>query len=163
MAIIGYARVSTQAAGETLAEIAKSYAVRPQHDLTTDLILSEIARPGWRPRQQQSQRKTDAAGDQQRTERVFLHFLRQGLRAVAESIAAVLVSVFCVADGGIRSIACRIFGLAVQVLRRSRRLADFARGLGHCITGNTADGALDLTREIPRRAGNSIVVHGALS
>jgi hypothetical protein len=40
------------------------------------------------------------------------------------------------------------------VLRRSYRLADLARSLSPCITGNTADSALDLTREIPRRAGN---------
>ena len=130
-------------------------------------ILSEIARPrrrpARRPRHQQRQRKADPARDQHRSQRVFLHLLRNCLRTVTESIAAVLVSVFCVVNGGIRSFARRIFGLAVQVLRRSRRLADLARSLSPCITGNTADGAFDLTREILRGANNSILVHGALS
>src|SRR6267378_4328095 len=89
--------------------------------------------------------KADRARDQHRTERIVLYLLRNRLRAVTESVATVLISVFGVADGGIRSFARCILGLAVQVLRCACRLADAACCLGLCVAGDIADGALDLT------------------
>ena len=80
-----------------------------------------------------------------------------------ESIAAVLISVFGVVDGGIRSLARCILGLAIQVLCCACRLADAACCLGLCVAGDIAYGALELTGEILRRAGDSIRLHGAYS
>src|SRR5450631_2890450 len=127
-------------------------------------ILTAISPAPWRraarrARHQKRQRKTDPARDQHRTERVVLHLLRHRLRAVTESVAAVLISVFGVADGGIRSFARSILGLAVYVLRRACRLTDAACCLGLCGAGDIADGALNPS-EILRRAGKSILVHG---
>src|SRR5207244_3527162 len=58
------------------------------------LALAVIAparrrRAARRPRYQQRECKADAAGDQQRAERVVLHLLGNHLRTVAESLAAV--------------------------------------------------------------------------
>jgi hypothetical protein len=66
--------------------------------------------------------------DQHRTERIVPHLLRNRLRAVTEGIAAYLISVLGVADGGIYSFARRILGVAIQVLRRACRLADLPPG-----------------------------------
>ena len=85
------------------------------------------------------------------------------MRAVTESIAAVRISVFGVAGGGIRSVSSRILGLAVQILYRTCGLTGASRGLGFCVTGDIAEGALDLTGEIFCRAGNPILVHCAHS
>src|ERR1700750_533704 len=74
-------------------------------------------------------------------------------------IAAILISVLGIADGGVRGLAYRILGLAVQVLRRARRLADPARGLRFRVASDTADCALDLAGVILRRADDPILVH----
>jgi hypothetical protein len=76
--------------------------------------------------------------DQHRTERIVPHLLRNRLRAITEGIAAYLISVLGVADGGICSFARRILGVAIQVLRRACRLADpAARVLASSATSPT--------------------------
>ena len=51
------------------------------------VIAPARRRPARLTRHQQSERKADAAGDQERAERIVLHLLRHRLRAVAEGIA----------------------------------------------------------------------------
>src|SRR5205823_14399829 len=73
-------------------------------------------RTARRARHQERQRKADASCDQQRAERILLHFLRHGLRTFAEGVAAVLISVLGVADGGIGGFARGILDLARGIL-----------------------------------------------
>src|ERR1700759_1300134 len=128
-------------------------------------FLAEVARARRRAvrrsHQPQRQSKADRTGGQQRSQRIFLYFLRDSLCAVTESIAAIVISVLGIAHGRIRGVARGIFGLAVEVLRRACRFAGPARCLSLCITSEPANGAFDFTGDILRRAGNSIFVHGA--
>src|SRR5579883_2497993 len=131
-----------------------------QSENCCDMVIL-VARASRSAAHQQGQGKADATSDQHRTERVFLHLPRDGLRAVTEGVAAVLISVLRVVDGGVGSVARCVLGLAVEILRRAGSLAGPARCLTGCIIYDTAGGAFDLTGEILRRACNSILVHGA--
>src|SRR5260370_11517717 len=119
--------------------------------------------PSRRSRHQQRQRKADAARDQQRAERIIPYGFRHSLRTIAKGLAAVLIGVLDVADGGISGVARSILGLAVQVLHRACGLAGPTRGLGFRVTDYIANGALDFTGEILDRAGNPILFHRAHS
>src|SRR6266446_7745740 len=137
--------------------------------LSSAVISPARWRTARRARHQERQRKADASCDQQRAERILLHFLRHGLRTFAEGVAAVLISVLGVADGGIGGFARGILdltrgilGLAVQILHRACRLAGAAGSLGFRIAGDIADRALDFTGDILCRAYNSVLVHRAL-
>src|ERR1700681_3331682 len=96
------------------------------------LIAPTLRRAARRTGHQHRERKANAAGNQQRTERIVLNLFRHDLRTVAQRIAAVLVSVLGHADGGIGGVARGILGLAVQVLHRSLGFPGAARGLGLC-------------------------------
>src|SRR3954471_3894375 len=60
------------------------------------------------------QRKTDAACDQQRAERIVAHGFCDGLRAALKGFAAVLVSIPGEIAGGLARLARSILGLAVE-------------------------------------------------
>ena len=88
------------------------------------------------------------------------------MRTFAEGVAAVLISVLGVADGGIGGfargildLARGILGLAVQILHGACCLAGAAGNLGFRITGHIANRAFDFTGGILGRAGDSILIH----
>src|ERR1700692_3913697 len=123
------------------------------------VIAPALRRPARRTGHQQRQRKSDAPRDQQRAERIVLHRFGYSLRSVAQSLAAVLISILGVADGCIAGVARDVLGLAVQILHRACGLAGVTRGLGLSIARHIANGALDFTGDILGRANNSILVH----
>src|SRR5260370_21526100 len=84
--------------------------------------------PSRRSRHQQRQRKADATRDQQRAERIIPHGFRHGLRTIAKGLAAVLIGILGVADGGISGVAPRLPGLAQQVPPPARRPPPPPRG-----------------------------------
>ena len=118
------------------------------------------------PRHQKRQRKTDSARDQKRAQRIVLHLPGHRLRAVAQRIAAVLVSILGVPRRGVtdaaRSVFDLVLGLAVKILRFPAHLADTTGSLGLRIIRHIADRALDSTGKILGRTGNSILIHRVL-
>src|ERR1700761_3744769 len=105
-------------------------------------------RPARRTRHKHRQRKAYSACNQKRAERTILHGLRHSLRAVAERIATVCVSILRIIDGGLAGVARGILGLPIQILHCPGRLTGTALGLGLGIARHVADSAFDLTGDI---------------
>src|SRR5439155_19383871 len=114
-----------------------------------------------RPRYQQRECKADAAGDQQRAERVVLHLLGNHLRTVAESLAAVIVGILGVASRRLASVAYGILGLAVQILHGTGGFAYLAGRLCLRIAGQISNSAFRASGEFLGRSDNPIIIHDA--
>src|SRR5260370_30004016 len=89
----------------------------PQDEETCSAVIPPARRrPARWTRRQERQRKADAARDQQRAERIIPHAFCDRLRAGVETLAAVLIGVLGVTDGGICGVYRVVLRLSVHIM-----------------------------------------------
>src|ERR1700754_4488190 len=126
---------------------------------TCDLAVIPPARrrAASRTAHHERQRETDAAGDQERAERIVAYGLGDRLRSALDAFA--LINVLGEVAGGFACFARGVLGLAVEGLHGACRLACAAGGLRSCVACEVTRCPFDLAGKILRCACDPILVH----